>query len=123
MRSVRRRASAWVTLAAFVCAFGLQVASPQHIGGDDDLACGPSSLSGHSARFETSQPPVKAEHCAVCHWWRDIGRAVATPIDASESRIQPAELLGAPDVLARVQNFSWHLASRGPPSTSCPSWS
>jgi hypothetical protein len=116
---VRRRLQAAAVLTTFVASLVLSGFSSSHAWGDADLAGSEFGLLGGHARtqIEPVLPPVAGEHCALCHWLRNLGQS-------RHGRSEPLPQLVAvgPGIVATtlslVAVFGDSSSARGPPSAS-----
>lgn len=74
---LRRRLQAAVVLTTFVVSLVMPSLTPAHAWGDADLAGAEYGLLGGHTRtqIEPVLPPVSGEHCALCHWLRNLGQS------------------------------------------------
>jgi hypothetical protein len=112
-----RRWTAWVAVTAFLGAFLLPLVTV-HVG-DPDVAESISLAPSHPVeQFEAVHPPVRGDHCALCHWLRAISGlspGTAAPSGAWLEPVAvkapaPAPQVESPAVLGR--------SSRAPPDLS-----
>jgi hypothetical protein len=92
--SLGKRLRAWAALAAFVGSLGLPLVSASHFSADDDLACGQVSLyaARTTLQYQTVKPAAPGTHCALCHWQRAVGGAVASAPVAAFSTPAPDQV-------------------------------
>ncbi len=86
MGACARRIVAAVILATSLVGLALPLVSSRHLQefdpDVDTIALGPGHLR---EQFEARRVPAEFEHCALCHWLRDLARA--TP---AEGRVGPS---------------------------------
>jgi hypothetical protein len=118
MGACARRIVAAVILATSLAGLALPLVSSRHLQefdpDVDTIALGPGHLR---EQFEARRVPAEFEHCALCHWLRDLARA--TP---------PRGMPALPTLTVAARPFVrlvWHYASpssltrssRAPPIT------
>jgi hypothetical protein len=110
-----QRWAAWIAVTAFLGAFSLPLVNV-HVG-DADVAESVNLGPSHPIeQFEAVHPPVGGDHCALCHWLRDISGLSAGTVAFSVSSLlplaiktpQPAPHVEAPVLFGR--------SSRAPPT-------
>jgi len=113
---VRPRLRAWLALVAFVGSFLLPLAA-NHIAWDDDVGDG-RPISGHSpTQFDAATASARADHCALCHWWRAIGNANAGLLADASVWLQPDEICGSAAISSPDHLVVHDRPSRAPPAS------
>ena len=112
-----RRLAAWVAVTAFLGAFLLPLVSV-HVG-DPDVAESISLAPSHPVdQIEAAQPPVRGDHCPLCHWLRAISGLSAGAVASSSAWLEPVALK-APAPAQQVESPAiFSGPSRAPPTLS-----
>jgi hypothetical protein len=112
-----RRWAAWVAVTVFLGAFLLPLASV-HVG-DPDVAESISLAPSHPVeQFEAVHPPVRGDHCALCHWLRDISGLSPGTTASSGAWLEPVAVK-APAPVPQVESPAvFGRSSRAPPALS-----
>lgn len=112
-----RRWAAWVATTAFLGAFLLPLVSV-HVD-DADVAESVSLGPSHPVeQFEAVHPPLRGDHCPLCHWLRDISGLSPGTVASSGAWLEPVAVK-APAPATQVESPAvLGRSSRAPPALS-----
>ncbi|HSG01341.1 MAG TPA: hypothetical protein VLA20_09430 [Vicinamibacterales bacterium] len=106
---------------ALACAFVISLVAPLVASEHADVLCPADCPDGVVAPVDTGEgdkavrQAVDAEHCQLCHWLRDISRAVPQPTSSAAIDLNPAAGLRAEHALGRSPRGVDERPSRSPP--------
>ena len=112
-----QRLAAWIAVTAFLGAFSLPLVNV-HVG-DPDVAESVSLGPTHPVeQFEAVHPPIAGDHCALCHWLRDLSGSSAGAALFSVTSLLPLAIKTPPPARHVDAPVLFGRSSRAPPALS-----